>query len=82
MRGYCCMAVGNSLEALCSVRLARALRASRDDPSSMWGGIVGLSRKPLKLRSWRCAQPRAAKTAAGVAVVSKMTSIPNSAAMV
>ena len=30
---------------------------------------VGLSGKPLKLSSWRCTQPRAAKARADVAVV-------------
>ena len=53
-----------------------------DKPSSMWGGGVGLRRKPPKLRSWRCTQPIAAKATAGVAVVGKMASIPRAAAVV
>ena len=43
---------------------------------------VGLSRKPPKLRSLRCTQPRAAKATVGLAVVGKMTWIPRAAAIV
>ena len=82
---YCCMAVENRLAALSAVR--RAFFASdacfaRDEPSSKRVGGVGLSRKPPKLRLWRCAQPRAAKATAGVAVVGKMASIPRAAVVV
>ena len=44
---------------------------ARDEPSSKRVGGVGLSRKQLKPRSWRCTQPRAAKATAGVSVVGK-----------
>ena len=57
-------------------------RFARDKPSSKRVGGVGLSRKPPKLRSWRCTQPRAAKATAGVAVVVKMASITRAAAVV
>ena len=65
----------------------RALLASnacftRDQPSSKRVGGVGLSRKPPKLRSWRCTQPRAAKATAGVAVVGKIASITRATAVV
>ena len=54
-----------------------------DEPSSQRVGGFGLSRKPPKLRSWSCTQSRAAKaTAAGVAVVGKMGSVPRAAAVV
>ena len=71
------MAVENRLAALSAV--LRAFFASnaclaRDEPSSKRVGGVGLSRKPPKLVR-RCTQPRAAKAAAGVAVVGKMASI-------
>ena len=87
VREYCCMAVENRLAAMCIARSPRETRASRaksfarDEPSSKRIGDVGLSRKPPKLRSWRCAQPRVAKTK-GVAVAGKMTSIPQAAAVV
>ena len=56
---------------------------ARDEPSCKRVGGVGLSRKPPKLRSWRCTQLRAAKaTTAGVAVVGKMALIPCAAAVV
>ena len=79
------MAVENRLTALSAV--LRAFFASnacfaRDDPSSKRIGGVGLSRKPPKLRPWRCTQPRAAKATAGLAVVGKMTSISRTAAVV
>ena len=47
---------------------------ARDESSSKRVGGVGLSRKPPKLRSWRCTQPRAAEATAGVAVVGNMAS--------
>ena len=67
--------------------LLRAFFASnaclaRDEPSSKRIGGLGLRRKPAKLRSWRCTQPRAAKATAGVAVVGNMTSITRAAAVV
>ena len=55
---------------------------AREEPSSKRVGGVGLSQKPPKLRSWRCTQPEASKSTAGVAVVGKMTSIPRAAAVV
>ena len=55
---------------------------TRDAPSSKRVGGVGLSRKPPKLRSWRCTQPRAAKATAGLAVVGKMASITRATAVV
>ena len=82
---YCSMEVENRLAALSAV--LRAFFASnacfaRDEPSSKHVGSVGLSRKPPKLSSWRCTQPRAAKaTAAGTAVVSKMASITRATAV-
>ena len=93
-----CIVVALFLEAvggvpLCGSRksvgnsVLRAFSASNacfahDELSSERVGGVGLSRKPPKLRSWRCTQPRAAKATAGVAVVGKMTSIPRAAAIV
>ena len=55
---------------------------ARDEPSSKRVGGVGLSRKPPKLRSWSCTQPRAAKATAGAAVVGSMGSRPRAAAVV
>ena len=55
---------------------------ARDKSASKRVGRVGLSRKPPKLRSWRCTQPRAAKATAGVAVVDKMASITRATAVV
>ena len=55
---------------------------ARDEPSSKRVGGVGLSRKPPKLRSWRCTQPRAAKATAGVAVVGELASITRATAVV
>ena len=43
---------------------------------------VALSRKPPKLRSWRCTQPRAVKATTGVVVVGQTSSIPRAAAIV
>ena len=51
------MAVENRLVALSAVlRVFFASNAcfARDEPSSKRVGGVGLSRKPPKLRSWRC----------------------------
>ena len=69
---YCCMAVENRLSALCFARSARATRARVPRtlvPASWWLWVY--IRKPPKLRSWSCTQPRAAKATAGVAVVGK-----------
>ena len=55
---------------------------TRDEPSSKRVGGVGLSRKPPKLRLWRCTRPRAAIATAGVAVVGKMASITRAIAVV
>ena len=79
VREYCCTAVeiGWQLCAsgfLCEQRL--------DEPSSQRVGGFGLRRKPPKLRSWSCTQPRAAKATAGAAVVSSIGSIPRAAAVV
>ena len=54
---------------------------TRDEPSSKRVGGVRLSRKPPKLRSWRCTQPQAAKATLGVAVVSTMASITRATAV-
>ena len=43
---------------------------------------LGLAYSRQKLRPWRCTQPRAAKAAAGVAVVDKMASITRATAVV
>ena len=55
---------------------------TRDEPSSKRVGGIGLSRKPPKLRSWGCTQPRAAKATAGAAVVGKVASITRAAIVV
>ena len=63
----------------------RAFSASNerlDEPSSQRIGGFGFSRKPPKLLSWGCTQPRAAKTTAGAAIVGSMGSIPRAAAVV
>ena len=75
MREYCGMAVESRLVELRTFSASNACFA-RDEPLSNRVGGVGRSRKPPKLRSWRCTQPRAAKATARVAVVGKMTSIP------
>ena len=77
---YCCMAVKRRLEALCFVRFRRATCYTRDEPSSKRVGGIEVGPNPSKLRSWRCTQPRAAKAAASLAVVAKMSSIPRAAA--
>ena len=79
------MAVENRLAALSAVlRTFFASNAcfARDEPWSKRFGGVGLSRKPQKLRSWRCTQPRAAKAIAGVAVVGEVASITRATAVV
>ena len=87
VRASCCMAVEYRLAALCFARSSRATHASLATNLPKRGGGIGLSRKPPKLRSWRCTQPRAAKAraakaAASVAAVGKMASITRAAAVV
>ena len=79
VREYCCSAVEIGWQ-LCASRFLREQRL--DEPSSQRLGGFGFSRKPPKLRSWTCTQPRAAKVAAGAAVVGSMGSIPRVAAVV
>ena len=79
VREYCCTAVEIGWQ-LCSSRFLREQRLG--EPSSQRVGGFGLSRKPLKLRSWRCTRPRAAKATAAAAVVSSMGSRPRAAAVV
>ena len=76
---YCCTAVEIDWQ-LCAPRFLREQRP--DEPSSQRVGGFGLSRKPPKIRSWNCTQPRAAKVSARTAVVGSMGSIPRAAAVV
>ena len=60
---YCSIAVEIRLAALCfapSPRATRALRATNHRPRELVA-LDFISRKPPKLRVWRCTQPRAAK---------------------
>ena len=83
MREYCCMALENRVAALCFARSSRATRASRATNLRPSGLVaLGLGRKLLTLRSWRCTQPRATKATAGVAVIGKMASITRATAVV
>ena len=82
VREYCCMALENRLAAVLRAFFASNACFTRDEPSSKRVGGVGPSRKPPKLRSWRCTQPRAAKATAGVAVVGKLASITRATAVV
>ena len=76
---YCCTAGEISWQLYAS----RCLREQRlDEPSSQRVGGFGVSRKPPKLRSWSCTQPRVAKVTAGAAVVGNMGSRPRAAAVV
>ena len=79
VREYCCTAGGIGWQ-LCAPRFLREQRL--DEPSSQRVGGFGLSRKPPKLRSWSCTQPRAAKVTARAAVVGSMGSRPRAAAVV
>ena len=83
VREYCCIADGDRLAALCFARSSRATRASLATnlrPSGLMA--LGLAEsRPSYVRSV-CTQPRAAKAAAGVPVVGKMTSITRAAAVV
>ena len=79
VREYCYTA-GEIGRQLCASRFLREQRL--DESSSQRVGGFGLSRKPPKLRSWSCSQPRAAKATAGAAVVGSMGSIPRVAAVV
>ena len=76
---YCCTA-GEIGWQLCASRCLREQRL--DEPSSQRVGGFELSRKPPKLCSWSCTQPRAAKATAGAAVVGSMGSRPRAAAVV
>ena len=78
MREYCYTA-GEIGWQLCASRFLREQRL--DEPSSQRVGGFGLRRKPPKLRSWSCTQPRAAKATAA-AVVGSMGSRPRAAAVV
>ena len=69
VREYCCTA-GEIGWQLCASRFLRKQRLG--EPSSQRVGGFGLSRKPPKLRSWSCTQPRAAKATAAAAVVGSM----------
>ena len=77
------MAVENWLTALCFARSSRATRASRST-SPCPSGLVALGLAENRQRYVRGGtQPKAAKaTAAGVAVVGNMGSIPCTAAVV
>ena len=79
VRYHCCTAVKIGWQ-LCASRFLREQRL--DEPSSQRVRGFGLSRKPPKLRSWSCTQPRAAKATTGAAVVGSMGSIPRAAAVV
>ena len=74
-------------KAVWKLPVLRAFSASnacfaRDEPLSRRVSVIGLRRKPPKLRSWRCTQPRAVKATAGVAVLGKITTILRAAAIV
>ena len=79
VREYCCTAVEIGWQ-LCASRFLREQRLG--ESSSQRVGGFGLSRKPPKLHSWSCTQPRAAKATAAAAVVGSMGSIPRAAAVV
>ena len=79
VREYCCTASEIGWQ-LCASRFLREQRLG--GPSSQRVGGFGLSRKPPKLCSWSCTQPRAAKATAGAAVVGSMGSRPRAAAVV
>ena len=79
VREYCCTATEVGWQ-LCASRFLREQRLG--EPSSQRVGGFGLGRKPPKLRSWSCSQPRAAKATAAAAVVGSMGSRPRAAAVV
>ena len=79
LREYFCTAVEINWQ-LCASRFLRKQRLSQ--PSSQRAGGFGLSREPIKLRSWSCTQPRTAKATAVAAVVGSMGSRPRAAAVV
>ena len=79
VREYCCTA-GEIGWQLCASRCLREQRL--EEPSSQQVGGFGLSRRPPKLRSWSCTQPRAAKATAGAAVLGGMGPRPSAAAVV
>ena len=78
VREYCCTA-GEIGWQLCASRFLRERRLG--EASSQRVGGFGLSRKPPKLRSRSCTQPRAAKATAA-AVIGSMGSRPRAAAVV
>ena len=80
VREYYCCTAGEIGWQLCASRFLRERRL--DESSSLRVGGFGLSRKPPKLRSWSCTQPRAAKATEGAAVVGSMGSRPRAAAVV
>ena len=79
VREYCCTAVEISWQ-LCASHLLREQRLG--EPSSQRVGGFGLSRKPPKLRSWSCTQPKAVKATAAAAAVGSIGSRPRAAAVV
>ena len=79
VREYCCTACEIGWQ-LCASGCLRVQRL--DEPSPQRVGGFGLSRKPPKLRSWSCTQPRAATDTGGAAVVGSNRSIPRAAAVV
>ena len=62
----------------------RAFSASNGSANPRPSDLVasGFGRKPPKLCSWSCTQPRAAKATAAAAVVGSMGSRPRAAAVV
>ena len=82
VRKYCCGTRNSVGSSVLRAFLASNACFMRDEHSSKRVGGVGLSRKPPKLRSWRCTQPRAAKATAGVAFVGKIASITRATAVV
>ena len=79
VRGYCCTAV----EIGWQLRAPRFFRDQRlDETSSQRVGGFEFSRKPPRLRSWSCTQPRAVEVTAGAAVVGSLGSIPRADAVV
>ena len=65
---------------LCASRFLRVQRL--DEPSSQRVSGFGFSRKPPKVRSWSCTQPKVAKIRADAAVVGSKGSIPRPAFVV
>ena len=80
VREYCCTQQSKSVGS--SVLRASSASNGSANPRPQRVGGFGLSRKPPKLRSWSCTQPRAAKATAAAAVVGSMGSRPRGAAVV